>query len=72
MVFTLLAALALKVKLDGETLEDKMWFVVILVGLKFAGPIALIIKQFLDGGMKNVAKENTPIGPRIEVQREHG
>ena len=58
IIFTMLAALALKVNIDGETLEDKFWFDAMLILLQFAGPIALIIKHRKDGGVKEIAEGN--------------
>ena len=54
----MLAALALKVNLDGESLEDKKWFDMLLIMLQFAGPFILLIQQYISGGIKGVLKEN--------------
>ena len=58
MILTMLGALALKANVDGESLEDKQWFDIMLVGLQFAGPLTMAISQWLDGGVKGVLEEN--------------
>ena len=56
--FMMLASLAVKVNLDGENLDDKMWFDVMLIVINFSGPAVLLVKQWYDGGTKEMLKQN--------------
>ena len=66
----MLAALALKVKLDGESLEDKFWFDVMLLVLQVGGPLAMIVKQWKDGGVKEIVKGNADVVGAVLKSKE--
>jgi len=51
MIFTMLGALALKVDLVGENLDDVKMFDTMLVLLQFVGPSIAFVAQFLDEGV---------------------
>ena len=73
MILTMLAALALKVNLDGESLEDKQWFDMMLVALQFAGPVILVVQQYITGGVKGILKANVGvIGAIFNIRESMG
>ena len=67
MIFTMLAALALKVDVVGENIDDVKMFDAMLVGLQFAGPIIAVLMQFVKGGrgkggVLGVLRGNSEVG----------
>ncbi|GMI51691.1 hypothetical protein TeGR_g9851 [Tetraparma gracilis] len=53
LFFTMFAALAIKVQLDGETLQDRLYFDVAIIVLQFLAPTVLIMRYYFSEEMQS-------------------
>jgi hypothetical protein len=53
LFFTMFAALAIKVQLDGETLQDRLYFDVAIIVLQFLAPTVLVMRYYFSEEMQS-------------------